>query len=108
MDVLRTWSATTLLPVCAERAWTELQRLVDQLWPAATDEVERVEGVRLVHSVSVDGEPDVWLTWQLEGLACGATRAVVQLDELCGGAPEPELDAVLVRLLSRCAPTLAG
>lgn len=108
MELLRTWTATTLVPVDAGRAWTELAGLVLATWPTDTDIVESVAGRRLVHAVLVDGEPDVWLTWVLEGLPCGATRVAVQLDEIAGAAPEPELDALLVTLLSRCAPTLAG
>ena len=108
MELLRTWSATTLLPVCAERAWAELAGLLRETWPADTDVLESVAGSRLVHAVLVDEEPDVWLTWHLEQLACGATRVGVQLDELSSTAPEPELDALLVTLLTRCAPTLAG
>jgi hypothetical protein len=108
MELFRTWSATTLLPVCAERAWAELAGLLDAVWPGETDVVESAGQERLVHAVLSDGEPDVWLTWSLEGLPCGATRVVVQLDELCCGAPDPELDELLVTLLSRCAPTLAG
>jgi hypothetical protein len=108
MELLRTWSATTLVPVDAERAWTELAGLLLATWPGTTDVVESVRGRRLVHAVQTDGEPDVWLTWVLEDLPCGATRVAVQLDEIGGAAPEPELDALLVTLLSRCAPTLAG
>ena len=106
MELLRTWSATTLLPVCHERAWSELDGLVGQLWE--TDVLDAQHGCRLVHAVLEDGEPDVWLTWSLEGLPCGATRVQVQLDEVCCGAPDPDLDALLVTLLSRCTPTLAG
>lgn len=108
MELLRSWSATTLLPVCAERAWAELGGLLGRVWPHATEDLVAEPPARLVHAVLADGDPDVWLTWELEQLACGATRVSVQLDEIGCEAPDPELDALLVTLLSRCAPTLAG
>ena len=108
MELLRTWSATTLLPVCHERAWSELGGLLEALWPGATEELDAVPAERLVHAVLEGGEPDVWLTWTLEGLPCGATRVRLDLDEVAGDAPDPDLDRLLVALLSRCAPTLHG
>jgi hypothetical protein len=61
-------------------------------------------GRQLVHAVRDGDEPDVWLTWVLEPLGPHATRVVLHLDELACNAPEPELDVVLLALLSRCVP----
>jgi hypothetical protein len=106
MELLATSSATTLLPVCRDRAWTELLALVEQLWPGQTEVVVLRDRAELVHAVCEAGEPDVWLTWDVAALPCGATRVSLQLDEICCGAPDAELDAVLLALLERCAPTL--
>ncbi|MDX6220027.1 MAG: hypothetical protein QOJ48_1708 [Frankiales bacterium] len=107
-QLLSTSSATTLLPACAEHAWQELLCLLNDLWPGDTEVLQACAGRRLVHAVLDEGEPDVWLTWLLEPLGPRATRVVLHLDELTGFAPDPELDGVLLALLSRCVPTLAG
>jgi hypothetical protein len=103
-ELLGTCSATTLVPACAERAWGELRALLDHLWPGQTEVLQACAGRQLVHAVCDGGEPDVWLTWQLEPLGPQATRVVLHLDELACNAPAPELDAVLLALLSRCVP----
>ncbi|MCW2674403.1 MAG: hypothetical protein JWP14_2992 [Frankiales bacterium] len=107
-QLVSTCSATTLLPACAERAWQELLCLLHDLWPGDTEVLQAHTGRRLVHAVLDGGEPDVWLTWLLEPLGNGATRVVLHLDELTGFAPDPELDGVLLALLSRCVPTLTA
>jgi hypothetical protein len=57
-------------------------------------------GRLLVHAVDEAGEPDCWLTWRLEPACGGTTRVQLALDELASTAPPPELDAVLVELLT--------
>jgi hypothetical protein len=104
MELLATSSATTLLPVCVERTWNELRALLEDLWPGDTDVLSAHDRVQLVHAVHEDGNPDVWLTWDVAALPCGGTRVSLQLDEILCSAPEPELDALLLALLSRCAP----
>ena len=102
--LLSTASATTLVPAGAERTWEELLGLLHHLWPEKTEVLHSRAGEQLVHAVSDAGECDVWLTWRLEPVGASATRVVLQLDELAGPAPEPELDQVLLALLSRCVP----
>ena len=102
-DVLRACSATTLVPVCGERAWQELLALVQQLWPDDTEVLRSCPGRQLVHAVGEGGEPDVGLTWDLEPAGPGATRVRLCLDEIASPARQ-QLDAVLVALLSRCIP----
>jgi hypothetical protein len=100
MDVLASTSATTLVPACAERTWVLVQELVDGLWPGATTVLHAEPGRLLVHAVDEAGEPDCWLTWRLEPACGGTTRVQLALDELASTAPPPELDAVLVELLT--------
>jgi hypothetical protein len=107
-ELLSTSTATTLVPVCAERAWAEVMALLQHLWPGETEILQQQTCCQLVHAVCDRGEPDVWLTWDLAPAGPGATRVRLHLDELASTAPEPELDAVLLALLSRCVPTLAG
>jgi hypothetical protein len=107
-DLLRTCTATTLVPVCSDRAWAELHALLAYLWPGSTEVLHACSGRQLVHAVSDGGDPDVWLTWELAPAGPRATRVQLHLDELADHAPEPELDEVLLALLSRCVPTLAG
>jgi hypothetical protein len=107
-ELLSTASATTLVPTCAERTWEELLGLLDHLWPGETEVLQARSCRQLVHAVLDDGEPDVWLTWILEPACVAATRVRLVLDELSSDAPPPELDEILLMLLSRCVPTLAG
>ena len=107
-ELLSTASATTLVPTCADRTWQELIGLLDHLWPGETQVLQAHAGRQLVHAVLDGGEPDVWLTWVLEPACVAATRVRLVLDELSADAPAPELDEVLLMLLSRCVPTLAG
>lgn len=107
-ELLSTASATTLVPTDAERTWQELLGLLDRLWPGDTRVLQARPGHRLVHAVLDGDEPDCWLTWVLEPCGLRATRVQLVLDEICCGAPAPQLDEVLLVLLSRCVPTLAG
>ena len=97
---MQSFQATTLLPVPVARAWEEIDSVLDTLWPGDVEVLQRTADV-LVHGVA----GDVWLSWKVEPVGSRASRVHLSLDECdITGAPEPELDAVLIALLSRCVP----
>ncbi|MCU1601958.1 MAG: hypothetical protein JWO22_2667 [Frankiales bacterium] len=106
-ELLSTTSATTLLPVPVVRAWDEVHRLVTQLWSDQTEVLQSRTSCQLLMSVGDGCEDGVFLTWAFTPVGSGGTRVLLTCDEMASGAPEPELDAVLLALLSACPPTLA-
>lgn len=97
---MQSFHATTLLPVPLARAWEEIDAVLDTLWPGEVEVLQRTTDA-LVHGVA----GDVWLSWKVEPVGSRASRVHLSLDECdITVAPEPELDAVLITLLSRCVP----
>jgi hypothetical protein len=98
--VLRTTSARACLPMSRDAVWASIHELVGQLWTTHTLLSEPPQ--MLIHSVSSrpTDEPDGWLTWSLESLSTEATRVAVSYSEQADGAPEPELDLLLCRLVA--------
>lgn len=98
---MQSFHATTLLPVADTRVWDEIDGVLDSLWPGEVEVLQQTDEL-LLHGVA----GDVWLTWKVEPFGSRAARVHLSLDE-CDEleAPEPDLDAVLLTLMSRCLET---
>ncbi len=105
-ELLATTSATTLLPVPVARAWSEVEALVGQLWPEQVEVLQSRTSCQLVLAIGDGCEDGAFLTWAFTPVEGGGTRVLLTCDEMASPAPEPQLDAVLLALLARCASTL--
>lgn len=98
--VIRITSTRTCLPVAPSAAWAATHELVARLWPTHTVVAEPPR--LLIHSVGGDhpDDPDGWLTWTLDALTADNTAVTVTFSEPHDGAPSPELDLLLCRLVA--------
>jgi hypothetical protein len=100
---MHTSTADTLVPGCPAAVHAAVTALAARLWAVGADDIVTCDdGVLLVHGVRLDGQTDCWLTWTFTVAGPSLTRVRLTHDDAAvdGGAPEPDLDAVLGILLA--------